>query len=127
MKMNKIVIDLDLTLTLPGPEPYAEKRPNLAVIEVLRRYKQAGFEIAIYTARNMRTHNGNIGKISALTIPSAIDWLRKHDIPFDEFWPAKPWCGPDGFYVDDRAIRPSEFVALSHDQIKSLIFAENSK
>lgn len=112
---------------MPGPEDYADKKPNVDAIRTLRKYKSDGFIIAIYTARNMNTHNNNLGKIAAMTVPQAIDWLRKHDIPFDEFWPAKPWCGPEGFYVDDRAIRPSEFISLDLEQINALINAEHSQ
>ena len=33
----------------------------------------------------------------------------------------KPWCGHEGFYVDDKAIRPSEFLALSRAEITELL------
>ena len=33
----------------------------------------------------------------------------------------KPWCGFDGFYVDDKAVRPNEFKELSYEKIKELI------
>ena len=65
----------------------------------------------------MRTHNGNIGKITAQTLPIVISWLNKHSIPFDEIYIGKPWCGTDGFYVDDKAIRPDEFARMSYDEI----------
>ena len=69
----------------------------------------------------MRTYQGNVGKIAAHTLPVIIAWLQRHDIPYDEIYVGKPWCGMEGFYVDDRAIRPSEFVALSFDEINALI------
>jgi capsule biosynthesis phosphatase len=115
-------MDLDGTLTIDDPRtPYAARAPNLAVVEKLRQYKAAGFEIAIYTARNMRTHEKSVGRINALTLPVVIDWLKRHDIPFDELHVGKPWAGPQGFYVDDRAIRPGEFVALTHAEILQLL------
>ena len=118
--MNKIVLDLDNTITLEGPESYENKRPNLEVVAQIHAYRAMGYKIAIHTARNMKTHEGNIGKINAQTLPGIIEWLKKNDIPFDEIYVGKPWCGEDGFYVDDRAIRPSEFVGLSHQQIQAL-------
>jgi len=120
--MKRLVFDLDGVLTIDDPDrSYADREPNLAVIEKLRDYKAQGFEIAIFTARNMRTFGGQIGKINANTLPTVIDWLRRHDVPFDEIHVGKPWCGDEGFYVDDRAVRPSEFVALSLEQIQALI------
>lgn len=53
-----------------------------------------------------------------------LDWLAAHDVPYDEVHVGKPWCGTEGFYVDDKAVRPSEFVALSYDQLRALIDAE---
>ena len=123
--MKRLVMDLDGTLTLDEPGiPYEAKRPNAAVVAKLREYRAAGFAIVIATARNMRTHGNNIGLINALTLPVALDWLRRHDIPFDEIHVGKPWCGEDGFYVDDKAIRPSEFVALDLQGIHALLARE---
>ena len=36
----------------------------------------------------------------------------------------KPWGGYGGFYVDDKAIRPSEFVKLTETEIKDLLDKE---
>ena len=120
--MKRLVFDLDGVLTIDDPDrSYADREPNLAVIEKLRDYRAQGFEIAIFTARNMRTFGGQVGKINANTLPTVIDWLRRHEVPFDEIHVGKPWCGDEGFYVDDRAVRPSEFVALSLEQIQALI------
>jgi capsule biosynthesis phosphatase len=123
--MKRLIFDLDGVLALDDPSrPYAEREPNVAVVEKLRAYRGEGFEIVIATARNMRTFSGQIGKINAVTLPQVIDWLRAHDIPFDEVHVGKPWCGTEGFYIDDRAIRPSEFLALSREEIQGLIAAE---
>lgn len=43
-----------------------------------------GFSIVIMTARNMRTFDGNIGKINIHTLPVIIDWLNENNIPYDE-------------------------------------------
>lgn len=86
----------------------------------LREYRAKGFQISIYTARNMATHKGSLGKITALTVPVILEWLAAHDIPYDELHVGKPWAEGGGFYVDDRAIRPDEFVRLSHEEIVEL-------
>ena len=94
------------------------------MVEQLRRYAAQGFRIAIMTSRNMRSFTNSIGRINAVTLPAAIEWLKRHDVPFDEIHVGKPWCGEDGFYVDDRAIRPSEFVTLDLPSITALLEGE---
>ncbi len=122
--MKRIVIDLDGTLTLSDSKDYAKVSPNHEVVAKLREYHELGFEIVIHTARNMRTHEGNIGKINALTLPVILDWLKRHDVPYDEIVVGKPWCGTQGFYVDDKALRPDEFAKLSREEICALLDLE---
>lgn len=120
--MKIIVIDLDGTLTIDDPEvAYEERLPRTDVIEKLRSFRSDGYRIIVNTARNMRTHAGNIGVINVQTLPVILRWLELHEVPFDEVIVGKPWCGFDGFYVDDRAIRPDEFVELDPAQIRRLI------
>lgn len=119
--MKKLVIDIDGTLTNADSTDYENVGLNTAVAEQLRQYKKDGFEIALHTARNMRTYENNTGKINAKTLPVLMKWLERHDIPYDEIWVGKPWCGNDGFYVDDKAIRPDEFAAMSYDEIRALL------
>lgn len=120
--MKRIVIDLDGTLTFDDRDvEYSLKRPREDVVAKLRLYKSMGYEIVINTARNMRTYCGSIGKINVYTLPVILEWLQAHDVPFDEVIVAKPWCGTEGFYVDDRALRPDEFAAMSPEEIALLI------
>ncbi|PSU81860.1 capsular biosynthesis protein [Photobacterium phosphoreum] len=125
--MKKLVIDLDGTLTTANTTDYRLVSPNKDVIKKLREYQQQGFSITIFTARNMRTYEGNIGKINIHTLPIIVEWLDKHSVPYDEIIVGKPWCGHEGFYIDDRAIRPSEFASLSADEINDLLDKEKIK
>lgn len=120
--MKRLVMDLDGTITREDPTVgYADKVPDPEIVARMREYRDMGFAIVIYSARNMRTFENSVGKITAHTVPVIIDWLKRHDIPYDEIHVGKPWCGTDGFYVDDRAVRPSEFVSLTREQILALI------
>ena len=123
--MKRIIIDLDGTLTIDQETDYLNKPLNKEVFEACHKYKNMGFEIVISTSRNMRTHKGNIGKINIHTLPNIIEWLDKHNVPYDEIYVGKPWCGFEGFYVDDKSIRPSEFTSLTYDEIKELLDKEN--
>ena len=96
------------------------------MLEMLRSYQSAGFHIILTTSRNMRTYDGNIGLILANTAPVLLDWLKRYGVPYDEIHFAKPWPGKGGFYVDDRAIRPSEFLNLSYEQIEELLTDEQT-
>lgn len=123
--MKRLVFDLDGTLTHDDPDVgYPERAPNAAMVEKLRAYREQGFTIVICSARNMRTYGGDLGKINANTLPVILDWLARHQIPYDEIHVGKPWCGTEGFYVDDKAVRPSEFLALTHDEIHALLAKE---
>lgn len=119
--MKRLIFDLDDTLCTTQNGDYANAQPITEVVEKLREYHRQGFTIVINTSRNMRTYQGNIGAINKNTLPIIIDWLRRHDIPYDELYVGKPWCGFEGFYVDDKAIRPDELVKLSYVEICQLL------
>lgn len=113
-------MDLDNTITKTENGDYRNAQPINSVLEKLREYKAQGFEIIICSSRNMRTYEGNVGKINIYTLPLIIDWLNRHNVPYDEIYVGKPWCGHHGFYVDDRAVRPDEFSSLTYDEIRKL-------
>jgi capsule biosynthesis phosphatase len=117
-----IVFDLDKTLCQEKKShiAYSDLLPRYEVVEKLREYKRNGFHIIISTSRNMRKYGGNIGKINCHTLKNIFLWLEKHDIPHDEIHVGKPWTGRNGFYVDDKAIRPDEFIKLTYDEILEL-------
>jgi capsule biosynthesis phosphatase len=119
--MKKLIVDLDGTLTQANTNNYKEVLPRNDVIDQVRNYKEMGFKIVISTARNMRTYEGNVGKINIHTLPVIVEWLDRYHVPYDEILIGKPWCGYEGFYIDDRAIRPSEFVNLTLEQINQLL------
>ena len=124
IKENKvIVVDIDGTLTLEKKDgdSYEVVRVSDVLKQRLIELKADGYWIILYTSRNMRTHGGNIGAIMKHTAPILINWLADNGIPYDELHFGKPWCGHDGFYVDDRAIRPKEFIDNSMEELKAII------
>ena len=123
--MKRLIVDLDDTISRTKNGNYTESKPIKKVISKLKEYQNLGFEIVINTSRNMRTHKNNIGKINIHTLPNIINWLDKNSIPYDEVYVGKPWCGFDGFYIDDKSIRPSEFVNMSYEEIKMLLQKEH--
>lgn len=121
---KKIVIDLDDTISKTTDGKYTESVPCMPVVEKLREYKNAGYGIVIYSSRNMRTYNRNIGEINVHTLPIILEFLKKYNIPYDEVIVGKPWPGKGGFYVDDKAIRPTEFISKTDEEIMELLKKE---
>ena len=75
--MKKIIIDLDNTLTKEDSLfSYIDKKPKIEVVNKLKIYKSLGFTITIFSARNMKTFEGNIGIINVKTLPEIIEWLE---------------------------------------------------
>lgn len=123
-KKKRLVVDLDNTITVTYDGDYVHSKAIQKTIDLLKKYKEDGFEIVIFSSRNMRTYEANVGKINIYTLPNIINWLNDHDVPYDEILVGKPWCGFEGFYVDDSSIRPSEFHSMSFEQITELLKKE---
>ena len=104
-KNLRICFDLDNTLvtypTIAGD--YTTVKPINRNIMLLKNMKKEGHEIIIYTARRMKTHNGNVGKVIKDIARNTIDTLDKFNIEYDELIFGKPIAD---IYIDDRAINP---------------------
>ena len=126
---KSIVIDIDGTLCpiKKNGESYADLECYRDMRDALRAYREQGFYIILMTSRNMRTFDGNLGLILANTAPVLLEWLKQHDVPYDEIHFGKPWPGKGGFYVDDRAIRPGEFLHMTYEQIQAVLDAEQTR
>lgn len=103
LKKNRICFDLDNTLvTFPMIKgDYTSVKPIEKNINFLRYLKNFGNTIIIYTARRMKTHNGNMGKINVDIGKITFETLDKFDIPYDEIYFGKPYAD---FYIDDLAV-----------------------
>ncbi len=118
-----LVVDIDGTICpikKPG-QHYADLMPEPQMLARLQALEAEGWHIILHTARGMRTHDGNPGKIAKHVGPELLSWLAKHGIPFHELHLAKPWPGHQGVYVDDRAVRPREFVDHNLEELEALM------
>lgn len=120
--MFSFVFDVDGTLCpIKGEdESYADLIPYADMVEKLREYKAQGARIVLYTSRNMRTYKGDLSLILEHTKPELEAWLAKWDIPYDEIVYGKFWPGHRGLYVDDRAVRPDEFLKYSVEELEDM-------
>lgn len=126
MNIKRLIVDLDNTISYTVKGDYVNSKPIEQTINMLRKYHDEGWEIVINSSRNMRTYDANVGKINIYTLPNIVSWLNKYNVPYDEIIVGKPWCGYDGFYIDDKAVRPSEFHRMNEKEIHQLLEKEKS-
>jgi capsule biosynthesis phosphatase len=121
-KSNVLVVDVDGTLCPIKPKDlsYADLDPEPRILSKLRELNNQGWRIILHSSRGMRTYDGNTGEITIHVLPVLLEWLKRHDVPFDEVHIGKPWPGNNGFYVDDRAVRPREFLEYSFEEMEIL-------
>ena len=131
---QRFVFDLDNTLvTYPRVSgDYTSVEPIHDTINYLRKLKEAGHHIIVYTARRMRTHNGNVGSVIADIGQITMDTLLKFNIPYDELVFGKPYAH---HYIDDLCVNPkmelSKQLGFYLDDIKprsfnKIVVSENS-
>ena len=101
----RICFDLDNTLvTYPTiPNDYSTVKPIEKMINLLNTLKKKGHEIIIYTARRMKTHNNNVGRVVKDIALITFNTLDKFNIQYDEIIFGKPIAD---IYIDDRSINP---------------------
>lgn len=116
------IVDIDGTICpIKGKEEkYEDIVPYKNVVEKLKYYHDNGAKIILFTSRNMNSYNGNIGLINKNTAKILLNWLEKCEIPYDEIIYGKPWPGHKGFYVDDRSVRPDEFLKYSVEELNGI-------
>jgi len=104
-KKLRICFDLDNTLVTNPTKPgdYSSVKPIHKNIELLKSMKNDGHEIIIYTARRMKTHNNNIGKVFKDIGLVTIETLENFNIHYDELIFGKPFAD---IYIDDKALNP---------------------
>lgn len=114
--MLRICVDLDGTIceTKKADQNYEDVLPLPGAVETLQKLKQKGYYIIIHTARNMRTYDGNLGKVIKHQSVTTVNWLEKHNIPYDELLFGKPHVHA---FIDDKGIK---FSGNWEDVVKQL-------
>lgn len=118
--MNKVhsktlVFDFDDTISFTKNRDWENAEPNLPLIQKIQELYTKGWKIIIATSR---------GNLSCATRqeaaekygPQITEWLNKHHVPFDELSFEKKL---GVFYIDDKALRPDEFVEMNIREIDS--------
>lgn len=100
---KRFCFDLDNTLvTYPKiVGDYTTVMPIQKNINLVNFLHSLGHEIIIHTARRMKTHHGNNGRVLADIGRITLDTLEKFQIKYNEIYFGKPYAD---FYIDDCAI-----------------------
>lgn len=100
----RIAIDIDDTINhcKEAGDTYGHETIQPRALDVIRKWKSQGHYIILNTARNMKTCEGNMGKILAREGLTLLQWLKDNNVPYDEIWWTKPHAD---LFIDDKAIR----------------------
>jgi len=107
----RICIDIDgVICCLREPsQSYAELEPVEGAVQGLQGLRDAGHTLILYTARHMKTCQGNVGMVIARQGKVTLDWLARHQVPYDEIHFGKPHAD---VYIDDNALRFSSWESI---------------
>ncbi len=99
----RIVIDLDGTIASlrKHNQDYSEVTPLPGVVEKLTTLKEDGHYLIIYSARHMKTCQGDVTLVEQKIGKKTREWLSTYKIPYDELIFGKPY---GHVYIDDLAI-----------------------
>ncbi len=123
----RFCFDLDNTLvTYPQvPGDYTTVKPISKNIALSNFLFSLGHEIIIYTARRMKTHAGDQGKVIADVGAVTQATLKEFGIKYNELYFGKPYAD---FYIDDSAINAFDNIekAIGIYDLNTEPRAENS-
>jgi len=122
----RICVDIDGVISrLREPDQdYADLEPVPGAREKLRALRAAGHYIILFTARHMKTCQGNVGLVVARKGATTLNWLAKHGIEYDEIHFGKPHAD---IYLDDNAMRFESWDAIADDGSGMPLSAEKQK
>lgn len=97
-KDKAIVVDFDGTLAEDKKFPDIGE-PMPGAIEAMKRLKQAGFDIVIFTCRMNRTHGDRAAEMQRQAIQ---EWLDRHGVPYDRIDDGRNGKPFAHFYIDNK-------------------------
>lgn len=121
----RICIDFDgvISQLKKKGDTYDSVLPMEGAVEKIKALKDAGHYIIIFTARHMKTCEGNIGLVNSRIALSTLKWLERYEIPYDEIFFGKPSAD---IYIDDNAFRFTDWSKIDSEGKTLPISNENS-
>lgn len=107
VKYKRIIVDVDETLCFVINRDFINAIPNQEVIDKVNEYYDKGYEIIISTARGQNSCN-TPEEMQNKYYKITKDWLDIHGVKYHKL--EIGYKQNADLYVDDKAIRPEEFV-----------------
>ena len=112
--MKSLVVDIDDTISFTNNRDFTNAEPNIPLIKKLNVFYDSGVEIHYVTAR---------GNLSCKTREEAeekyrgqiLEYFNKYDVKYTSLSFQKKLAD---YYIDDKAIRPDEFLELDITPLK---------
>jgi len=113
----RIVIDIDGTISglRKKGQTYENVRINEGAAEKIRALKEDGHYIILYSARHMKTCNGDVELVKKKVGKITEDWLKRHNVPYDELHFGKPFAD---IYIDDLGYTFKGWDKLDHTSLR---------
>lgn len=110
----RVCIDLDGVVAdfKREGQTYADVALIAGAKEKIETLKENGHYVILHTARHMKTCNGNVGLVIGKVGYITLDWLKRHNVPYDEIQFGKPWAD---VYIDDNALRFENWDQIDGD------------
>lgn len=129
-KLYTFIVDIDDTiLTTPlkenGKYDYDNSEPIFPVISKLQELRHAGHTIILFTARGMKTYQGDVERIEEVHRDRLEGFIQRWNVPCDNLIFGKPW-GSNPIYLDNRNLSLSSFLLSKPNNFESLIKEENA-
>ena len=106
-----IVMDIDDTIsfakTYADPGIYAEAEPNTELIATMQRLSKEGYKFILHTSRGWISCDEDPERAKKKYLKQIETWMQKYEVPYERIIFGKPF---GIIYVDDKSIRPDEFV-----------------
>jgi len=115
VETRTLVVDVDDTISTHINRDYENAIPHTKIISKLNKMYESGWKIIYFTARGQVSCNGDLELINQLRRPVLESWMDKHGVKYHELIFGKP-IGV--YYIDDKAMRPEEFMSLDYEVLK---------
>lgn len=123
-RKKTLVVDVDDTISRTENRDYANSIPYTSMIRKLNNLYDNGWDVIYFTARGQLSANKDLEVINNTRLPVLVKWMEDNGVKYTEVLFGKPF---GDYYIDDKAIRPDEFLGMSFDNFEGRSGAEVSR